>query len=82
MTMAANQQPSNARIPDHVPPELVRNIGLTEGPEFLASPHEFMANLHDTHPPIFFSTSSCAIRRSSRRPAPRPSRAIRTTTST
>jgi cytochrome P450 len=43
-----------------VPPELVRPIGLTEGPEFLAAPHAFMAGLHDTHPPIFFSTSKHA----------------------
>jgi cytochrome P450 len=47
-------------IPAHVPPELVRPIGLTEGPEFLAAPHAFMAGLHDTHPPIFFSTSQHA----------------------
>jgi cytochrome P450 len=44
-------------IPDHVPRELVHPIGLTEGPEFLAAPHQFMAGLHDTHPPIFYSTS-------------------------
>jgi cytochrome P450 len=44
----------------HVPSELVRPIGLTEGPEFLAAPHAFMAGLHDTHPPIFFSTSKHA----------------------
>ena len=49
-----------ANIPAHVPSELVRPIGLTEGPEFLASPHAFMAGLHDTHPPIFFSTSQHA----------------------
>jgi cytochrome P450 len=43
-----------------VPAELVRPIGLTEGAEFLAAPHAFMAGLHDTHPPIFFSTSKHA----------------------
>jgi cytochrome P450 len=48
-------------IPSHVPAELLRPIGLTEGPEFLAAPHAFMAALHDTHPPIFFSTSERAI---------------------
>jgi cytochrome P450 len=47
-------QPSD--IPAHVPPELVRPIGLTEGPEFLAAPHAFMAGLHETQPRIFFST--------------------------
>jgi cytochrome P450 len=47
-------------VPDHVPKELLRPIGLTEGPEFLAAPHAFMAGLHRTHPPIFFSTSEHA----------------------
>jgi cytochrome P450 len=42
-------------IPAHVPPELVRPIGLTEGAEFLAAPHTFMAALHETQPRIFFS---------------------------
>ncbi|WP_314714564.1 hypothetical protein [Sphingobium yanoikuyae] len=45
-------------IPAHVPPELVREIGLTTGPEFLAAPHAFMAKLHETHPPIFYSVNS------------------------
>jgi cytochrome P450 len=49
-----------ATIPEHVPAELIRPIGLTEGPEFLAAPHAFMAALHDTHPPIFYSTSQHA----------------------
>src|SRR5262245_43529668 len=44
-------------VPPHVPPELVLPIGLAEGPEFLAAPHAFMANLHDTHPPVFFNVS-------------------------
>jgi cytochrome P450 len=47
-------------IPAHIPPELVRPIGLTEGPEFLADPYGFTAALHATHPPIFFSTSKHA----------------------
>lgn len=47
-------QPSD--IPAHVPRELVRQIGLTEGPEFLAAPHDFMASLHETQPRIFFSS--------------------------
>jgi cytochrome P450 len=49
-----------ATIPEHVPAELIRPIGLTEGPEFLAAPHAFMAALHDTHPPVFYSTSQHA----------------------
>ncbi|MFP5304438.1 MAG: cytochrome P450 [Gammaproteobacteria bacterium] len=48
---------ATAEIPAHVPPELVRPIGLAEGPEFLAAPHAFMARLHETHPPVFFSPS-------------------------
>ena len=58
--MAAVQDTASSVIPVHVPSELVRPIGLTEGPEFLAAPHAFMAGLHDTHPPIFFSTSKHA----------------------
>jgi cytochrome P450 len=56
----AAQDSANRAIPAHVPAELVRPIGLTEGPEFLAAPHAFMAGLHDTHPPIFYSTSQHA----------------------
>src|SRR5579862_8473487 len=58
--MAASQGSCAPGIPAHVPPELVLPIGLTEGSEFLRAPHAFMAALHDTHPPIFFSTSEHA----------------------
>jgi cytochrome P450 len=58
--VAAVQDSQSPAVPDHIPPELVRPIGLTEGPEFLAAPHDFMAGLHDSHPPIFFSTSKHA----------------------
>lgn len=44
-------------IPAHVPPELVFNVGITTGPEFLAAPHAYMAKLHETHPPLFYSTN-------------------------
>ncbi len=44
-------------IPAHVPEELVRSVGLTFGPEFLAAPHKFMAAMHETLPPIFYDTS-------------------------
>ena len=44
-------------VPPHVPKELVRSLGVTEGPEFLAAPHKFMADLQDTQPPIFFNVS-------------------------
>lgn len=49
-----------AEIPAHVPAELVRDIGLTTGAEFLAAPHAFMAKLHETHPPIFYSVNPVA----------------------
>ena len=45
-------------VPDHVPPELIHNIGLIESPEFLAAPHDYMAALHQRCPPIFWSTGS------------------------
>ena len=44
-------------IPAHVPRELVRSIGLTFGPEFLAAPHEYMARLHETMPPIYYDAN-------------------------
>ena len=45
------------QIPPHVPKELVFSSGLTTGPEFLANPHDFMANMHDRYPPIFYDVS-------------------------
>lgn len=47
-------------IPAHVDRKLILPIGVAEGPEFLASPFEFMSGLHDTHPPIFYTTSEHA----------------------
>ena len=44
-------------IPDHVPQELVRDIGHIIGPEFLKAPHAYMANLHGNVPRIFYNTS-------------------------
>lgn len=45
------------QVPPHVPAELVFRTGLTSGPEFLASPHEYMADLHRTRPPIYYDVS-------------------------
>src|SRR5271157_4989225 len=56
-SMGTTHAPQPSEIPAHVPRELVRPIGLTEGPEFLAAPHAFMAGLHETQPRIFFSAS-------------------------
>lgn len=45
------------KIPAHVPPELVFKLGLTDGPEFLAAPHEYMAGLHGAYPPVLYGVS-------------------------
>jgi cytochrome P450 len=45
------------QIPPHVPKALVRSIGLTTGAEFLKSPHDFMARLHQEQPPIFYDVN-------------------------
>lgn len=42
------------QVPDHVPPELIRSSGLIYGPEFLAAPHKFMAEMHDNYPPVYY----------------------------
>ena len=42
------------QIPDHVPPELVRQAGLIYSPEFLADPYKFFAGMHEKFPPIFY----------------------------
>ncbi|MGR4863087.1 cytochrome P450 [Caulobacter sp. LARHSG274] len=55
--MAGPSVPGAVAIPPHVPPELVFDTGVTVGAEFLAAPHEFMASLHQTHPPIFYNAS-------------------------
>lgn len=48
----------STEIPAHVPPELVYDAGITEGAEFLAAPHRFMAALHEKAPPIYFDPGS------------------------
>jgi hypothetical protein len=45
------------QVPAHVPKELIRQSGLTVGPDFLASPHDFMAALHEKQPPIYYDVS-------------------------
>jgi cytochrome P450 len=52
--MAATQTLDPPRIPDHVPPELVLPIQITDGEDFLRAPHEYMAKLHEIAPPIFY----------------------------
>lgn len=45
------------QVPSHVPGDLVRQSGLSFGAEFLANPHDFMAALHETQPPIYYDVS-------------------------
>ncbi len=45
-------------IPPHVPADRVYRAGITWSADFLASPHSYMAALHDTAPPIFFDPGS------------------------
>ncbi|MCJ2189034.1 cytochrome P450 [Novosphingobium beihaiensis] len=45
------------QVPDHVPQDLIRQSGLTFGPDFLANPHNFMAAMHEKQPPICYDVS-------------------------
>ncbi len=45
------------QVPAHVPKDLIRQSGLTVGPEFLANPHNFMAEMHEKQPPIYYDVS-------------------------
>ncbi len=61
---AANPVPPNFpravgpdQIPPHVPKELIRSVGLTMGPDFLAAPHDYMKKLHEEQPPIYYDVS-------------------------
>ena len=51
---------STAGIPDHVPDELVMDIGHLFSPDFLADPYAYYAGLHDRCPPIFYNPSTFA----------------------
>ena len=42
------------QIPDHVPPGLIHSSGLIFGPDFLAAPHKFMAEMHEKFPPLYY----------------------------
>ena len=45
-------------VPDHVPDDLVLDIGHLFSPDFLVDPYEYYPALHDRCPPIFYSPSS------------------------
>lgn len=55
--MSATYTFGEFEIPAHIPQDLVRPIGLSDGPEFLAAPHDYLASLHRTQPRIFYSPS-------------------------
>jgi len=44
-------------IPEHVPQDLIRSMGIPYSLEFLRNPHEYMASLHETQPPIYYDVS-------------------------
>ncbi len=46
------------KIPDHVPAELVRNVELILGEEFLKDPYEYMRSMHGTLPRLFYNVAS------------------------
>jgi cytochrome P450 len=48
------------QVPPHIPKELIRSAGITTGADFLASPHDFMARLHENYPPIFYDVNPMA----------------------
>jgi cytochrome P450 len=52
----ATAQRTAGTVPDHVPPELVRNIGMMRNPEFLADPYDYFPRLHEEQPPIYYDT--------------------------
>jgi cytochrome P450 len=46
-----------ANVPAHVPENLILPCDIPFGQKFLAAPYEYMANLHETMPPIFYGVS-------------------------
>lgn len=42
------------QVPPHVPQSLIRQTGLTVGPDFLKSPHDWLAAVHEKLPPIYY----------------------------
>jgi cytochrome P450 len=54
LTSGTTDIPAATAVPADVPADLVYAAGITSSASFLASPHAFMADLHDKAPPIFF----------------------------
>jgi len=42
------------QIPDHVPPELVKQTGIPYAPQFTADPYAYFGQMHENMPPIYF----------------------------
>lgn len=55
--MAAQMPQTGVTIPDHVPPELVFDLGHIVSPEFLRDPYEFYPSLHEKYPPLFYDVN-------------------------
>ena len=45
------------QIPAHVPEDLIRSACIPFGPDFLANPHGFMADMHKNFPPVFYEVN-------------------------
>ncbi|MBW8783283.1 MAG: cytochrome P450 [Novosphingobium sp.] len=46
------------QVPPHVPKELIRSAMIAYGSEFLAAPHDYMAGLHETMPPLWYDVGA------------------------
>jgi cytochrome P450 len=46
-----------ASVPAHIPESLILPCDIPFGQKFLDAPYEYMANLHETMPPIFYGVS-------------------------
>lgn len=55
--MAAQAQQTGVVIPDHVPPELVFDLGHITGPQFLQDPYEYYPALHEKYPPLVYDAN-------------------------
>ncbi len=53
--MATTAQP---KVPDHVPPELVRSADIIVGEEFLTDPYGYMSTMHERLPRLFYNVGS------------------------
>jgi cytochrome P450 len=45
------------QVPAHIPEALIRSACIPYGPDFLANPHKFMADMHETYPPVYYEVN-------------------------